>query len=131
MVENEARAGHFVVGLDVQACSAAQLIKSVARNIESISSGFQLCGVQTKGDRSRARAGTFFGQICSLTPALVLNPSLCCDARGWTYRKLSQISNKGAETMIEMSPGNGLILCPEVSRYLFDESSERSYLLRP
>ena len=63
MVENEARAGHFVVGLDVQACSAAQLIKSVARNIESISSGFQLCGVQTKGDRSRARAGTFFGQI--------------------------------------------------------------------
>ena len=80
MVENEPRAGHFVVGLDVQACGAApRLIKSVARNIESISSGFQLCGVQTKGDRSRA--GTFFGQICSLTPALVLNPSLCCDAR--------------------------------------------------
>ena len=122
MVENEPRAGHFVVGLDVQACTATQLIKSVARNIESISSGFQLWCVQTKGDRSRAR-----GQICSL----VLNPSLCCDARGWTYRQLSQISNKGAETMIEMSPGNGLILCPEVSRYLFDESSERSYLLRP
>ena len=82
MVENEPRAGHFVVGLDVQACTATQLIKSVARNIiESISSGFQLWCMQTKGDRSRARARGHFRPDLLPHPRL-LNPSLCCDARG-------------------------------------------------